>query len=124
MACRNVKKAEEAREKILKELEKADNSNKIGQIKVKHLDLTSLASVRQCAKELLDEEFKIHLLINNGGVYGCPYALTEDGYETQLATNHLGHYLFTLLLLPRIIRSAPARIVNVSSSLHQNSRKY
>lgn len=56
----------------------------------------------------------------------CPRQLTEDGYELQFATNHLGHYLFTLLLLPRIIRSAqdstqssaPAKIINLSSLAH------
>ena len=51
----------------------------------------------------------------------CPKSLSEDGYEMQFATNHLGHFLLTLLLLPRIINSAPARIVNVSSAAYMGN---
>ncbi|XP_054272940.1 retinol dehydrogenase 11-like [Macrosteles quadrilineatus] len=115
MACRDVSKAETAREWVLQQSKDKEGA---GEISVCHLDLSSLNSVRQCAQKILDEEKNIHLLINNAGVMMCPRSVTEDGYELQFATNHLGHFLFTLILLPKIISSAPARIVNVASMAH------
>uniref|UniRef100_A0A1B6GXS5 Retinol dehydrogenase 12 n=3 Tax=Cuerna arida TaxID=1464854 RepID=A0A1B6GXS5_9HEMI len=115
MACRNVEKAEEARDWVI---EQRSGQQGLGQLSVCHLDLSSLSSVRKCAEKLLHEESHIHILINNAGVMMCPRSLTEDGYELQFATNHLGHFLFTLILLPKIISSAPARIVNVASMAH------
>ncbi|GFG29165.1 hypothetical protein Cfor_00228, partial [Coptotermes formosanus] len=116
MACRDVGKAEEAAKDIRRMAEGVEGA---GTVEVVCLNLGSLASVRQCAQELLRKEEKIHLLVNNAGVMVCPEGKTEDGFETQFGVNHLGHFLFTCLLLPRIIRSAPARIVNVSSIAHE-----
>lgn len=119
MACRNTEKAEEAKNDILKQImNEVEKEEKIGVLEIRELDLSSLTSVRKCAQEILDQEPRIDLLINNAGIMMCPQGETEDGYEKQFATNHLGHFLFTLLLLPRILSSAPARIVNVSSSGH------
>ncbi|XP_059473313.1 retinol dehydrogenase 12-like [Neocloeon triangulifer] len=111
MANRNVELSERAAEKLRQEV---PNCN----VRVVQLNLASLHSVKKCAEELLRSEPKINLLINNAGVMMCPYMTTEDGYEMQFQTNHLGHFLFTTLLLPRIKESAPARIVNVSSTAH------
>ncbi|KAF6205919.1 hypothetical protein GE061_020095 [Apolygus lucorum] len=115
MACRNVQKAEEAARDIHKSLDQVEGR---GEVVIFKLDLSSLDSVRKCAADIIKSERRIHLLINNAGVMLCPYELTVDGYEMQFATNHLGHFLFTLLLLPTILASAPARIVNVSSKAH------
>uniref|UniRef100_A0A8D8TR98 Retinol dehydrogenase 11 n=1 Tax=Cacopsylla melanoneura TaxID=428564 RepID=A0A8D8TR98_9HEMI len=115
MACRSSERAQKAAEDIRMTLKDVPKS---GQIVTRVLDLSSLSSVRQCAQEILDTEPSIHILINNAGIMMCPKQLSEDGYELQFATNHLGHYLFTLLLLPRMIKSAPARIINLSSLAH------
>lgn len=116
MACRDIGKAEEAAKDIRSLTEGVEGA---GTVEVVCLNLGSLASVRQCAQELLRKEEKIQLLVNNAGVMVCPEGKTEDGFETQFGVNHLGHFLFTCLLLPRIIRSAPARIVTVSSMAHE-----
>ncbi|XP_060537314.1 retinol dehydrogenase 13-like isoform X2 [Cylas formicarius] len=116
MACRNREKATQAAEEIKQAT--ASKSN-LGEIIVEELDLMSLKSVRSCAEKILAREKRIDLLINNAGVMTCPYGKTEDGFEIQFGTNHLGHFLLTLLLLPRICQSTPARIVNVSSVAHE-----
>ncbi|XP_065216573.1 retinol dehydrogenase 13-like [Planococcus citri] len=115
MACRNIEKAEQAAEDIKKVCQGLPN---LGELIIKELDLGSLESVRKCAAEILETQSAIHLLVNNAGIMACPKYFSKDGYELQFATNHLGHFLFTLLLLPRIIQSAPARIVILSSSAH------
>ncbi|XP_077291046.1 retinol dehydrogenase 13-like [Arctopsyche grandis] len=116
MACRDLTKAEAAKLDITKKCEKTQN---LGEIIITKLDLLSLTSVRECANHILATESKINLLINNAGVMMCPKGTTEDGFETQLGTNHFSHFLLTLLLFPRILASKPARIVNVSSKAHE-----
>lgn len=111
LACRDVEKAKETATQIVVETPTC-------QVVVHELDLSSLASVRKFANEILKSEPKIDILINNAGVACTPQWKSEDGYEMQFATNHLGHFLLTLLLLDRIKESAPARIINVSSIVH------
>ncbi|MGD9792878.1 MAG: oxidoreductase [Acidimicrobiia bacterium] len=82
------------------------------------LDLTSLASVRAAAAEVLARHPKIDLLINNAGVMATPFERTVDGFELQFGTNHLAHFLFTNLLLRAVVAAAPSRIVNLTSNGH------
>ena len=90
-------------------------------VELHELELASLASVRACADQLLAEGKPLHLLIANAGVMACPQGVTEDGFETQFGTNHLGHFVFVNRLLPLVIGGAPSRIVVLSSSGHRFS---
>jgi len=83
------------------------------------LDLSSLASVRSCALKFLEKNEPLHLLILNAGIMAPPFSKTKDGFESQIGVNHLGHFLFTMLLLKKVRESAPSRIVVVSSEAHK-----
>jgi NAD(P)-dependent dehydrogenase (short-subunit alcohol dehydrogenase family) len=87
---------------------------------VVELDLAKLGSVRDAAAELKSRFQVIDLLINNAGVMMTPYTRTEDGFELQFGTNHLGHFALTGLLIDHLAKSpAGARVVTVSSFLHR-----
>ncbi len=87
------------------------------------LDLASFSSVRQCAAAFHAKGLPLHLLINNAGgsVPGKRPSFTVDGFEQTFGTNHLGHFLLTNLLLEDLKQSAPARVITVSSRLHNPS---
>ncbi len=85
------------------------------------LDLGSFASVRAAAETFLATGEPLHVLVNNAGVAGHQGA-TADGFEMQFGTNHLGHFLLTLLLKERLVKSAPARVVTVASGAHYKAR--
>ncbi len=81
-----------------------------GDVTVRALDLQDLASVRAFA----DQTEAVDVLVNNAGIMAVPYAQTADGFESQIGTNHLGHFALTNLLLPKITD----RVVTVSSMMH------
>jgi NAD(P)-dependent dehydrogenase (short-subunit alcohol dehydrogenase family) len=112
LACRDVVKAERAADRIRREVGGAD-------LDVVHLDLASLASVREAADKLRSNYPRLDLLINNAGVMAVPYQRTEDGFELTMATSHLGHFALTGLLLEQLLASAGSRIVTVSSIAHR-----
>ena len=91
------------------------------------LDLSSFVSVRGAVRLFLDMNVPLHVLINNAGVMRKDRKLSVDGNEMTMAANHIGHFLLTNLLLPKLRRSAfevgrPSRVITVSSSLYANAR--
>jgi NAD(P)-dependent dehydrogenase (short-subunit alcohol dehydrogenase family) len=88
-------------------------------IEREQMDLADLASVRAAGLRIREKYPEVHLLINNAGVMACPLERTRDGFELQFGTNHLGHFVFTCLLVPSLLAAAPARVVNLSSAGHK-----
>ncbi len=86
------------------------------------LDLASLAQIREAAAELLKRGHPIHVLVANAGLAGHR-GTTADGFELTFGVNHLGHFLFTQLLLDRLRESAPARVVVVASAAHYDAKR-
>lgn len=112
MASRSVSKGKEVAESIVKEQPKA-------KIEVMELDLMDLSSIRAFANNFLQKYTKLDVLLNNAGIMIPPYQTTKDGFESQMGTNHLGHFALTGLLLPLIKSTPEARVVNVSSMAHK-----
>lgn len=115
LACRNLKKARHVADEIIS---KTGNKDVI----VVHLDLSSFETVRKCAENVLKTEKKLHVLINNAGVYDEVKSLSEDGNEYILQSNHFGHFLLTILLLDLLKKSAPSRIINVASGAYKMAK--
>ncbi|XP_046379980.1 retinol dehydrogenase 12-like [Haliotis rufescens] len=115
LACRDVTKAERAADDIRKNTGNPE-------VVVRVVDLASLESVRKFAREVTEKEKRLDVLINNAGVMFCPYWKSQEGYEMQFAVNHLGHFLLTNLLLDLLKKSAPSRIICVSSLAHRRGR--
>jgi NAD(P)-dependent dehydrogenase (short-subunit alcohol dehydrogenase family) len=113
LAVRNLDKGGEAADRI-----RATHPNAV--VSLQKLDLASLASVRAAAEQIRAEHPRIDLLINNAGLMYVPRReLTEDGFEMQFGTNHLGHFALTGLLLDRLLPVEGSRIVTVSSVGHR-----
>lgn len=115
MACRNVQKGETAAAAIRGEVSKP-------LIEVMPLDLADQASVRAFAIAFTQKYSHLHILYNNAGVMAIPYAKSVDGFEMQFASNHLGHFALTGLLLDTLLNTPKARVVNTSSILHKSGK--
>ncbi|CAM9002783.1 unnamed protein product [Rhodiola kirilowii] len=116
LPARSLKAAEEIKARIVSEF--PDST-----VVVMPLDLSSLASVRRFVSDFLALDLPLHLLINNAGKFSHRHAISEDGVEMTFATNYLGHFLLTMLLVKKMAETADAtgiqgRIVNVSSGIH------
>lgn len=110
LACRNAMRGLKARDDIV-----AETGNK--DVVYKHLNLTSLSSVRKFAEDIMQTEERLDVLVNNAGVYGFGDRVTDDGIVEGMQINHFSPFLLTLLLLP-LLKKNKGRIVNVSSIFH------
>jgi NAD(P)-dependent dehydrogenase (short-subunit alcohol dehydrogenase family) len=115
MVGRDRERAAQARAEVI---EKSGNDR----VDVLLADLSSLAGVRDLAREFLAAYPALHVLVNNAGTVELRRTTTVDGFEKTFAVNHLAYFLLTNLLLPRLRESAPARIVNVASEAHRVGR--
>ncbi|KQV07112.1 SDR family NAD(P)-dependent oxidoreductase [Leifsonia sp. Root112D2] len=93
----------------------------LADVEVEELDLSQLASVQAFAERFLATERSIDILINNAAIMASPEARVGDGWESQFATNHLGHFVLTNLLWPALVASGGARVVALSSTGHKLS---
>ncbi|XP_076456833.1 retinol dehydrogenase 11-like [Babylonia areolata] len=110
LACRSLERGEEARRKMV-----AATGNEA--VDVYRLDLSDFSSVRQFAEQVKEKEQRLDILVNNAGIFAgaLPPTPTDQGLDMTLTVNHLGPYLLTRLLIDLLKRSAPSRVVNVSS---------
>lgn len=108
MACRNIPKAEDAKNKILKIHPNA-------KINIMKVDTSSLNEIKIFADEFQREYKNLHLLVNNAGIMMSPYTITKDGFENQFATNYIGHFALTGLLLPILTSTKDSRIISLTS---------
>jgi NAD(P)-dependent dehydrogenase (short-subunit alcohol dehydrogenase family) len=112
MAVRDEAKGEQA-------LETLRGGQPDAGVELRRLDLADLDSVKAFAEGIISAGVKVDVLINNGGIMMPPRSLTEQGFESQFGTNHLGHFALTGLLLDTLKGGSDARVVTISSSLHR-----
>ncbi|XP_017973019.1 PREDICTED: short-chain dehydrogenase TIC 32, chloroplastic [Theobroma cacao] len=121
MGVRNMAAGKDVKEAIVKEIPTA-------KVDAMELDLSSMASVKKFASDFSSSGRPLNLLINNAGIMATPFMLSKDNIELQFATNHIGHFLLTNLLLDTMKKTARAskregRIINVSSVAHHYTYK-
>lgn len=115
LVCRNRERGEQAVERVRK---KTGND----QVELLQADLASKSSIRALGAAVESRCKTLHVLINNAGVINMARRETPDGLEETFAVNHLAYYHLTLRLLDLLKRSAPARVVNVASTMHRFAR--
>ncbi len=113
IACRSSSRGEKA-------LNRIKESTPASHVELMLLNLGDLASVDEFTNRFKTTHQKLDLLINNAGIMATPYRTTKDGFESQLGTNHLGHFALTAKLMPALSAASSSRVVNVSSIGHRS----
>ena len=108
MAARNHEKAITALATIRSEVPEAS-------IEIRPLDLASLTSIETFAESVVGDAVPVDILLNNAGLMAIPFQTTEDGFERQFGTNHLGHFALTARLMPAILAADAGRVVTITS---------
>lgn len=115
MACRNLEKAEKAKNDILFRVPSA-------RLEIIHLDLMDLSSVRKFAEEFKSRYQKLNILVNNAGIMVPPFSKTVDGFESQMGVNYFSHFLLTNLLFDELDKTLNSRVVCLSSIAHKRAK--
>jgi len=115
LACRRTEAGEEAATAIREETPGAA-------VEVLQLDLANQENIRQASQKLLDRDQRIDVLLNNAGLYSATWQATADGYELQWGVNHLGHFLWTLRLMPLLQKGTAPRVINVASKAYLSGK--
>jgi NAD(P)-dependent dehydrogenase (short-subunit alcohol dehydrogenase family) len=114
ITTRDVQKGEQTKQELVQ-------TTKNNNIDVLFCDLSSFTSIRDCCREFLKRYTALHVLINNAGIVEYHRRESKDGIENTIAVNYLAPFLMTNLLLDRLKKSAPARIINLTSGLHSGT---
>lgn len=118
MACRSTDKAEKARQSVLGRVSG-------GELVVMQLDVSDFESIKAFNARFIEQYDRLDVLINNAGVMGAPEILrTKHGFESQIGTNHLGHFVLTAGLMPLLKKTPSARVVAVASVAHKQAKNF
>jgi len=112
MGCRNLERANEAKNKIIKEYPEA-------KLDIILLDLMDFDSIQNFTDSINEKYDKVDILLNNAGIMTVPYGSTKNGFEKQIGVNHFGHFYLTMNLLKIINKTNDSRIVNIASIAHR-----
>jgi NAD(P)-dependent dehydrogenase (short-subunit alcohol dehydrogenase family) len=115
LACRNVERGRDALRRVRGHAPDA-------RLELLELDVSDLSAVRRAADEVRSRHDHLDVLINNAGVMAPPLRRTTEGFELQFATNHLGHFALTGLLLSALLAGERPRVVTVASNMHRRGR--
>ncbi len=115
MACRNLQKAENAKNQIL-------SMHPDANLVVMKLDLGDLASIKEFSEQFKSAYDRLDVLYNNAGLMAIPFQKTKDGFEMTIGVNHFGHFALTGLLIDHLLKTSKSRVVTVSSNFHKRGK--